>query len=128
MSVYHEDKATHETVGELKRKVIKLLTENDIDVSLLDIRALKSYGGDVRVYLANIERQNKRVSFRATGKREKQADGSYRTQGTKGRHFVNEKECAIFNSEDFKNDDNAEYNKEIIDYSIYQIKRYLNKL
>ena len=48
---------------ELRNKVIALLTENDIDVSLLDIRALKSYGGDLRVYLTNVERQNKKVSF-----------------------------------------------------------------
>ena len=40
---------------ELRNKVIALLTENDIDVSLLDIRALKSYGGDVRVYLTNVK-------------------------------------------------------------------------
>jgi hypothetical protein len=123
MSVFHKDKATQGEVVELRNKVIALLTENDIDVSLLDIRALKSYGGDVRVYLTNVERQNKKVSFRATGEKEKQADGSYRQKGTKGRHFVTERECAIFNAEDFKNND-----KEIIDYSIYQIKRYLNKL
>lgn len=123
MSVYHKDKATHNEVAELKTKVVALLVENDIDISLLDIRALKSYGGDVRVYLASVERQNQRTSFRRNGKTEKLTNGSTVIYGTRGRHFVNERECAIFNSEDFACND-----KEMIDYSIYQIKRYLNKL
>ena len=122
MSVYHKDKCDKAKANELKDKVISLLKENDIDTNLLKIKALTCYGGDVRVYLDELERQSQRTSFRATGEREKQTDGSYRQAGTRGKHFVTERQFAVFNVEDFENND-----KEMIDYSIYQIKRYLNE-
>lgn len=110
-------------IDTLKQKVFDLLKENDIDVSLLDVRSLPCYGGDIRIYLNTYERTNSRISFRATGKAEKQPDGSWRTAGTRGRHTTVERNCVVFNEEDFSGQVERKYT--LIDYNIDMIKRYL---
>lgn len=122
MGVYHSEKANKETVLQLKEKVLAELAGAGIDVSVLDIRALKCYGGDVRVYTDTITRNNKRSSFRKTGIVSQ--EGSRTTYaGTRGVHSTTERHYYVFNSEDFE----VERKHSMIDYNINQIKKFLER-
>lgn len=118
MSIYHKDKGTKPEIGALKNKVVSVLTNNEIDISKLEIRSLSCYGGDTRVYLGHLEQVNTKSSFRRNGSFRKEGNATL-YEGTRGNHITKRRDYVVFNAEDFDND------QSMVEYNIYSIKKYL---
>lgn len=116
------DKASEDDLATLKAKVEKLLSDNGININELEVRTLKTWGGDVRVYLGSMTTQNKKTSFRKTGQTEKVGNQT-RHYGERGVHETKTRNYVVFNEADFKEyDDNPKYS--MINYNIEEIKKH----
>lgn len=114
--------ATPEQLSILKETVKKILIDNGIDVSKLGIRTLKTWGGDVRVYLDSITSTNKKSSFRKNNKTET-VGNTTKKFGTRGKHETTVRNYVVFNIADL-----SEYKENpkqsLFNYNINEIKKH----
>ena len=85
---------------DFKNKVIIFLEAYGIDTHLLDIRAFRQFGGDIRIYVDRyFELKNKRSSFRKSGIKKTGTIVVY--EGMRGRHTTKYSEPIVFNRDEW---------------------------
>jgi len=130
MSYRCSDKCTKEELLAFKAEVIKWLNEYGIDTAKLDLKAYRSYGGDIRIYTGDyMEITNTKSSFRRIPE-DTVKDGSFTTYyGTRGHHTTRYVTPIMMNRDEwdfFRDGVTGEYKNCYDDY--HKLEKLKNKI
>ena len=102
MSGFSRDKCTSEELKQFKKKVIDWLNSIGINTDKIDIRAYRSYGGDVKIFTGDyMEFTNKKSSFRREKARKDAQGNIIGYEGTRGHHTRKFAQPIIINKDDY---------------------------